>query len=122
MAVYEMFIAAHNFGPGRAQEGDIIAVREPIGFIGNKEQADFLLLVVETEIPAEDLMETGSRRKRERFLPLQALASKGLQLNLDRVRDPQDKYQPGIDPDPVTGAFRRSPTPVNLDDIIGRRS
>jgi hypothetical protein len=63
----------------------------------------------------------GGVEKFSRYVVLEELGEVGLSFNLDRVRDEEDRYQPGIDPDPVNGVFRGSPVPVNLDALVRDR-
>jgi len=107
MALKEVCIAARDFGPGRAQEGDIIAVRAPLNVIGTKEGNDFLwLLIDDSQLPSASLR--GESIKYRYNLPLAAVAAAHPTIDLERVRNPNDRYQPLRDNDPITGAARRS--------------
>ena len=119
MAVYEVAIASHDFGPGRAQEGDIIEARKPLGYVGQEEQSSLLWLILETDEEPEalKLKDRRSRGEEAENLPLEQLNSNGFSFSLDRVRDKTDKYQPGLGVHPVTGEFTLSRTPKPLADL-----
>lgn len=108
MAIVEVCIAAHDFGPGRAQEGDIIAIREPQLHIGLKEGRDFLwFLADDSELPDPALLEGDAPGLKKRFnIPLARLQAKFGQFNLSRARNPDDWYQPFRGTD--TGGMHRS--------------
>lgn len=115
MALREVCIAARDFGPGRAQAGDLIAIREPLGGIGAKEGHDFIwLLVDESELPDPSELRGEATKNRYR-LPLQALVAQAQEaIDLARVQDPDDHYQPFLDTDPATGMHRRQNAPLQL--------
>lgn len=106
MALKEVCIAAHDFpgGAHRAKEGEIVCVRDPLGHVGKKEQGDFLwLLMDEADIGEFTALKTGATRK---YVDLADLKTRHPALDLTRVRDGRDKYQPMIDPSPTDGRFR----------------
>ena len=89
----EVVVAAFTFGPGRAQEGDIIAIRDPLGYIGNKEQAAFLWLIMDSDNlpdPATIRGDTSLGQPKNRY----NIDITTLGINLVRARNPVDKYQP----------------------------
>ena len=53
MPILEIAVAARDFGPGQAQEGDVIGVRFPKGVIGAQEGKDFLWLTVDVNLTRE---------------------------------------------------------------------
>lgn len=104
MALKEVCIAAHDFGPGRAKEGDIIAVRDPIGGIGKKEGNSFLwVLMDEEDLPQELPCKTSDCRA---CVSLDELKATDPEIDLDKVRDPQQFYQPCFDTCPKTFKHR----------------
>lgn len=93
MALKEVCIAARTFGEGRAQEGDIIVIREPLGHVGTQEQNDFIwLLVDESELPDPTTLRSSVvGRKFAHRIDLNSL-----DIDVAKARDPQQKYQPFI--------------------------
>lgn len=120
MAILEIAIATQNNEEGRIQEGDIVVARKPLGYVGKKEQSKYLWLIVETDLSLEELMENNLKtsRKREKFIPLNALNSNGFEFEMDKVKDSQIDYQPGLNPNMHNGSFRNHPTPKNVDHLI----
>lgn len=107
MALKEVCIAARTFGPGRAQEGDIICIREPLNVIGSKEGNDFLwLLIDDSQLPSGELRGSGAKFRYN--LPLAEILAKHPTIDLNRVRDSGVWYQPLRDYDPVTRVARRN--------------
>lgn len=109
MPVWEVCVAARDFGPGRAQEGDVIAARVPTGAIGTKEGKDFFWLTIDTDLSREELMEPGSGSgpggKRKHKLDLVAFtAEEG--LDKARINDPNDEYQPCLGLEHQPGKFK----------------
>lgn len=99
MALKEVCIAARDFGPGRAKEGDIITIRNPKGGIGLKEGRDFLwLLMDEADVP----IHTPKKHEGRLNVSLDEIKQRHPSVNLDRVRDPNDEYQPFLNTDPET--------------------
>lgn len=125
MAVKEVCLAARDFGPGRAQAGDIIDIRTPKGSIGVKEGKDFIwLLIEERELPsrAELRAEAGTEKFKFRFcLPPAQLKILLPRLDLGRLADPDDWYQPCLDCDPQTGLARRRHLTTNVKAMITDR-
>lgn len=98
MPAWEICVAAYNFGPGRAQEGDIIVARLPTGIIGAKEGRDFLWMTIETDLSKEELEEEGegsgpTEKKRKRKLDMAAFCVEEA-IDKRRVNNPGDEYQP----------------------------
>lgn len=107
MPIYEVAIAARTFdGPGRAQEGDIILAREPLGEIGKFEQEDYIWLLLESDLSTDELMAPGATGKRRYSINLATL--QGGAVNLARARNPRDTYQPFFTVNPIDG--RATPT------------
>lgn len=102
MPVYEVAVAARDFGPGRAQEGDIIAVRTPIGRVGKKEQNDFIWFLMESELTPAELMAEGEGTKRKYAVNLADIDEN---IDLEKARDPQQTYQPFFSVDTRSGAL-----------------
>jgi len=101
----EVCIAARDFGPGRAQEGDIICIRNPRGEVGRKEGKDYLWLIIdESELPSQDKVRKDAPRRAQ--LKLDDIKAKHASLDLARVRDPNDEYQPFVNPHPTTGRLQ----------------
>lgn len=118
MAILELAIAVANRGRGRVQAGDIVAARLPVGYVGQKEQADLIWIIVDTDIPREAFLEGSLSAKRLRHVDIDELIARVGGLDSARVKDPNVRYQPGIDPDPQTGKFRRRPSPFAIDPIM----
>lgn len=112
MALKEVCIVARN--KGRAQAGDIIDIRDPIGGIGLKEGKDYLwILLDESVIPK--LSELRDSLQRYRFqVPLAAIKNRFPQVDLARLDDPNDWYQPFLDSNPVTGMHRATNASVDI--------
>lgn len=111
MALKEVCVAVVN--RGRVQEGDILDVRDPIGGVGvsaAETQWVVWLLMDESEVPAREALKSAddpSNNKYRYQLPLAALKSALPALDLDRLRDADDAYQPFVDSDPQTRRHRR---------------
>ena len=93
MPIYEIAIAAYDFGPGRAEEGDIIEAREPKGFFGAKEDKGFLWLLLDSPLTVEQLKESKGGKKRDRKVDVDALVISA-KINRGRMNDKDDAYQP----------------------------
>ena len=89
MALKEVCIAARTFGEGRAQEGDIICIRDPLGYVGTKEQADFIWFMVDSSLLPSGNDLRGVNQKFKYNISLDSLG-----VNKARANDPGDKYQP----------------------------
>lgn len=90
MAIFEVALSVANRGVGRVQEGDIVVARNPLGFIGTKEGKNFLWIQLDTTLTLEELNERGRDSKRRRHIPLDNISG----IDLARVRDTNDEYQP----------------------------
>lgn len=104
MALKEVAIAARPNQSGSCEPGDIIVIREPVGYIGRKEGASYLwLLIDDSELPSpEETRKDGMTRA---HIDLDDLKAAHPSLDLDRVRSDQD-YQPFINPRRDTGKFQ----------------
>jgi len=126
MAIKEVAIAARDFGPGRAQEGDIVVVREPVGEIGRAERKDFLWFTIDDlllpdaqSLQQVDTDESGNQVNKRRYrIALDDLRTLEPSVDLSRVRDTDDDYQPLVDPDPTTGRFRSLPIARPGRDLV----
>lgn len=74
--------------------GDIIAARNPLGFAGTQEQARFFWLTVDTQLTRSALTTPGPRGlDRTMLIDLAAVALDN-GLDLARILNPLDQYQP----------------------------
>jgi NADPH-dependent ferric siderophore reductase len=112
VALKEVCIASRTFGPGRAQEGDVIGIRDPKPSIGTKEGTHFLwLLIDESRLPTGDLVQIEPGQPKYRYnISLGDLKMRNPQIDLARLRDPDDWYQPFRDTDRQTGLHRANLT------------
>lgn len=119
MALVEICIAARTFRPGGTQEGDIIVMREPLPEIGAREGKVFLWMLMEDDnLPPKALLEQAAKAGKFRFnISLHSLKVQFPELDLARVRDPNDWYQPLLGTNPNNGrhTFRRIVT-VKVND------
>lgn len=115
MAAKEICFVARTFGPGRAQEGDIIWVGEPKTGIGLKEGNDFIWMIVDDSV-LPDIQEIHGVTNKFRFNVslLNVRASRLASFSLTRARNPNDYYQPFRNTNPVTGLHRESNTALLL--------
>jgi len=99
-------------GTETVKEGDIIGIRTPLGYIGKSEAAQYLWLLVEgldysdmlafKNVFAEGIFPNEIfYEKRQYCIPLKRLKEVAPFIDLNRVRDKNDEYQPflSIDPD-----------------------
>ena len=95
----------NTVGGERVKEGDIIAIREPLGYIGKSEAAQFLWLLIEgldisdmfhfkDSFTEGDGQDAPRYEKRQYCIPLKRLKEVAPFVDLNRVRDGGDKYQP----------------------------
>ena len=104
MAIFEIFVATfdqpgrRSDGGERTKEGDIIAVREPKGTTGPGEKHG-VWVKIETNLTHEELQEPGpDGEKRRRRIDVARLATdEGIDIR--RLRDPNDHYQPLLERD-----------------------
>lgn len=115
----ELGISVRSKNPG-VSEGDIVTARKPLGYVGKKEQANLLWLVVETNLEINDWVVQNEtfNNKFETYIVLEDLNSNGFEFDLDKVRDVNLNYQPGLDPDATNGIFKKTPTPLNIDHLL----
>jgi hypothetical protein len=86
----------------RAKIGDIIAVRKPLGQIGTKEMSRFLWLQIEgleenefVRLRESVYGESSKLYDKRRYcIPLERLKKLFPSLDVNRCKDPDDKYQP----------------------------
>lgn len=103
MPLYEVCVAARDFGTGRASKGDVILVRDPISQIGQREKADFIWIPMDlTEAEAEAIQRAPKRAFR--FSRLRDLLD---DFDDARSEDPTDEYQPFYNINRRTGRARR---------------
>lgn len=112
-------------GHERAQEGDIIVSRRPFGWIGRGERTRLLWFLLDgldwNEIVALDIVNTEPidsgiidpneivHDKRRYSVPMDRLKEVASFLDLARVRDTTDTYQPFLNLDGDTGEILPSP-------------
>ena len=119
MAMKEVCISARDRGIGRAQAGDVIVVRNPKGGIGRQEGRNYLwLLIDESELANIVTINNGPAFKYRNNIPLAALKTLYPDLDLTRVADNRDWYQPFRDTDEDIGAHRRNRTPSGIAQIL----
>lgn len=109
MGLKEVLIAAHNSREGYTIEGDIVSIRDPIGFIGRIERRNYLILLVdEADLPdPADLhnLILAPGHKHRYNITLTSIPG----LDISRSRDPNDPYQPFASVNPQTGRITRLP-------------
>lgn len=98
---YEIAIQTIDYPePGRAKAGDIICVRPATGAIGKKEQGVLLWVTVDiadSRIVAGLTDQNSTKGEKRRFsIPLTRLKSIMSSLDLARVANPKDNYQPFV--------------------------
>lgn len=126
--IYEIAIQAFDYpGPHRAKAGDIVCVRPPTHAIGLLEQASLLWITVDipdpriiSDITQPRIDASGRLAEKRRFrVPLTRLKTLMSAMDLDRVANPTDNYQPFVGvrtvghnivmdhktPIPITGLF-----------------
>lgn len=121
---FEIAIQAYDYPePHRAKAGDIIVVRAATGAIGKKEQKSFLWLTVDiTDLRlilglAEP--DTARGTKRRFAIPLDRLKQLMSSLDLTRVANPKDAYQPFVS---VNGSRMTSTQDVPLTNLIADKA
>lgn len=114
MATKEICIATVASRSGNTVEGDIIVIRDPLPYIGLKEGTNYLwFLVDDTALPSRETL-SGSSTKWRYNVPLADLKARVAALDLDRLRNSRDWYQPLQDTNPDTGLHRVSNTPIDI--------
>lgn len=97
----------------RRKHGDIIVVRDPLGHIGKKEAKEFLWLLIdgldwwdckEIELKREDA-EAEAEYKKVFSIPLHRLKQVYPALDLNRLFDRADEYQPFCMPDYESSSY-----------------
>ena len=138
--VMEIAINTENHAPNgeneRSLEGDIIAVRKPLDYIGTKEANTFLWLLVEgleeneiarlNEIFYEPFSADGSfsdenkvKYDKRRFcIPLERLKQIVPTFDEIKARDRNLVYQPFLPVDEDTGYFITKAKPLNVHGLI----
>lgn len=109
MAAKEVCIAARTFN--NVEEGDILGVRDPKGGIGLKEGKDFIWVIMDSSDMPSGSLRNESNSSPKYNLPLSKLQEKFPELDLTRLRDEADHYQPLFDTDPSTGLHRKQNLP-----------
>jgi len=106
VGIYTVSYADNASGTERIKEGDILTIRKPQGAIGQKEGALILWLLIEGLDSSEmdrlndrmgdnpDDLNAPIFDKRRYCIPLERLFILCPSLNLPRVRDTMDVYQP----------------------------
>lgn len=133
--IYEIAIQAFDYPePHRAKAGDIVCVRRPTHAIGTLEQASLLWITV--DIPDPRIIDgitqprvDGSGRvveKRRFRIPLAKLKALMSSLDLDRVANPKDRYQPFVGVRAVGGDIvmdHKTPVPITgiFEDKVAQR-
>lgn len=103
MALKEVAIAVRDFGPGRAAEGELVVVRDPLPGIGKKEGVDFLWFLMREE----DLPEaTPSKVDGRPVISLAELKALNPELDLEKCQCTETWYQPFRDTCPMTHKHR----------------
>ena len=106
---------------GGIQEGDIIATRNELRRCGREEMSSYLFILV-TAAEEDDLLylQSGDDFFRRRFCaPFHKLQAYFPALNLSRVRDKNDIYQPFVEVNPTDGSFTwRTDRLMSAFDVI----
>jgi hypothetical protein len=104
VALKEVIVAAVPSASGRTIAGDIIDIRDPVGYCGQLERNNFLwLLMDDSRLPdLETISKLGPVRA---VINLAALASQH-GIDIARIRDPRDPYQPFLNPRASDGLFQ----------------
>ncbi len=115
------------FGAERMQEGDIITIRKPAGGCGSGAMSVGIWLWVQGPDTSvldrfKDMITTetdevdGLNFEKRRFqIPLNRLPEN---IDLARVRNPSDRYQPFLLPDWDTGRFLTEPSPLPVVGLV----
>ena len=132
----EIAIALWSVLPERVQEGDIVAVRPPGSAIGFKEDKVFLWLLVEgleanlfeflTMPVIEPFDATGHYDgptytefdKRRYCVPMARLKEVYPALDLDKARDPADRYQPFFTLDTDSNFWLTDQPPLTGEGLV----
>ena len=115
MPILEIAVCSHAGFFGSAQVGDILEAREPVNYIGQSplERKGVVWMIVDTDLSAEQLKGTpiqSTGNKRRFSVDFDRMPD----VNNARAFDPDDEYQPFINPHPVTGAFRLNRRPSRV--------
>lgn len=133
MKTYEIAISTINKEPlngyQRIQEGDIVTIRPAKGYVGKKEMKNFLWLTIDlTDEQLAKLQDYNTldldknldplpnQPKRRKKIDLMTLKTRMPSLDLDRVRNTEDSYQPLVDMDTKTGTFTSSP--LSFENLV----
>lgn len=117
---FEIAIQAYDYPePHRAKAGDIIVVRQAVGAIGKKEQGSYLWITIDVSdvriVAGLNEPDVDAGEKRRFSIPLQRLKSIMSSLDLERVANPKDNYQPFVS---VSGSRMTSTQDVPLTNLI----
>jgi hypothetical protein len=113
-------------GHERATVGDIILAREPAGYIGTKEADQFLWLKLTSLKDIDvfwDLFEPNEEseiqyEKRRFCVPLERLKQIYPSLDVARVRNTGDKYQPFLGYDEEGGYLLFNHSPLQIEGLV----
>ena len=117
-------------GHERKQEGDIISIREPVGFIGFKEAETYLWLKLEgleedeMNLLIESLYDGGEVYDKRRYLiSLDRLKELEPTFDLNRARDVDDLYQPFLTLDEDTHQLiTENSQPLQISGLVFDKS
>lgn len=119
MPIVEIAVSVNNRGPGRVQEGDISVVRKPSIGIGLNEMRWYLWLWIELgDIPALILADGYHEHKRRYAIDMFTLKKIRPDIDMGRVTDTFECYQPFVSVDRQTGLFQRLPESLPGQDLI----
>ena len=93
MAILEIGVAARDFGEGRAQEGDIIFARKPLGHIGKKEAKNLIVFLMDTDKTPSELTALGVDGKRRYNISLDEIDPF---MDKAKARNKNVEYQPTV--------------------------
>lgn len=123
--VFEVALACEHRGNAGLHErktvGDIIAIRKPSSGIGAKEVSKYLWLRLEglEENQMHRLVDSIDGFDKRRYqIPLERLVSIVPSLNLARIKDLSDKYQPFLGIDEESLRFVSIGRPLNVHGLV----
>ncbi len=113
-------------GHERIQEGDIVTMRKPLGYCNFGEMSSYLWLLIQGPdtsildrlkdgLAEEDIEDAPIFDKRRYCIPLKRLP---VHVDLARVRDVGDRYQPFFIIDEETGKFLAKPSPLRVEGLV----
>jgi hypothetical protein len=109
--VVEIALSLEELSGRRKKQGDIIEARAPSLGLGRMEMTRYVWLWVEVPEAAAAVLTQGTEElKRRYYIPLNRLRQAwqlagGATIDLSRLLDPNDPYQPCLPVDPATGLF-----------------